>query len=102
MQIFQESGIPAGIVSNSEQMLEDPHLNKRGIFVTLEEQYYGSKKYDAQSIPGNYRAKIDWTPIRDVGQDSEFFLRKLLGYSQSECKALEEKEVVHFEPEITI
>ena len=101
MKIFQESGIAAGIVSNSEQMLEDPHLNKRGIFVTLEEQHYGSKKYDAQSIPGNYRAKIDWTPIRDVGQDSEFFLQKLLGYSQSECKALEGKEVVHFEPRIT-
>ena len=101
MGTLQASGIPTGIVSNSKQMLEDPHLSHREMLVTLDEQHYGPKKYDAQSIPGNYKSKKDWYPIRDIGQDSEFILQKLLGYPSSRCKTLEENEVVHFQPKIT-
>ena len=101
MDAFQSSDISAGVVTNNKQMLEDPHLSHREIFVTLNEQHYGEKTYDAQSIPGNYKPKTDWYPIRDIGQDSEFILQELLGYSLTKCKTLQKKEVVHFEPRIT-
>ena len=100
MQILQNVGVPAGIVSNNKDMLNDPHLDQRDIFITLEEQHYGPKKYDAQSIPGNYTPKSEWYPIRDVGQNSEFTLRKLLGYSSTLCKILQEKEIVLFQPQL--
>ena len=94
---LQNSGVSAGIVSNNRQLLSDPHLNERGFFVDMDEPRFGVKRYDGQSILGNFVDKSNWTTTRDVGESSKEILVELLGYTNADCKKLEQEETVLFQ-----
>lgn len=94
---LQNSGVSAGSVSNNRQLLSDPHLNERGFFVDMAEPRFGVKRYDGQSILGNFVDKSHWKTTRDVGESSKEILVELLGYTNADCKNLEKEETVLFQ-----
>ena len=94
---LQNSGVSAGSVSNNRQLISDPHLNERGFFVDMEEPRFGVKRYDGQSIRGNFVDKSYWNTTKDVGETSEEILTELLGYTNADCKKLEKEETVLFQ-----
>jgi len=94
---LQHSGVSAGVVTNNRQLLSDPHLNQRGFFVDMDEPLFGMKRYDGQSIRGNFMDKSYWKTTQDVGESSEEILTELLGYTNADCKRLEKEETVLFQ-----
>lgn len=86
--LLQNVGVRAGRVANARQLLNDQHLIARDFFVEMNDLEHGPKRFDGQSIPGNYLDKSDWEPAHQMGQDSQYVLMKLLGYSDEECRAL--------------
>ena len=94
---LQNSGVSAGSVSNNRQLLSDPHLNDRGFFADMYEPRFGLKRYDGQSILGNFVDKSNWMTTRDVGESSKEILVELLGYTKADCKKLEKEETVLFQ-----
>ena len=83
--------------SNNRELLSDPHLNERGFFVDMAEPRFGVKRYDGQSILGNFVDKSHWKTTRDVGESSKEILVELLGYTNADCKNLEKEETVLFQ-----
>jgi crotonobetainyl-CoA:carnitine CoA-transferase CaiB-like acyl-CoA transferase len=88
MTQLQEAGVPAGRVSNNQQLLRDPHLAARDFFVDIDEVGDGSRRYDGQSIIGNYLDKSQWRAGPVLGQHGKDVLVDLLGYTESDCDAL--------------
>jgi crotonobetainyl-CoA:carnitine CoA-transferase CaiB-like acyl-CoA transferase len=88
MTQLQDAGVPAGRISNNQQLLRDPHLAARDFFVDIDEGDFGSKRYDGQSIIGNYLDKSRWKAGPVLGQHSRSVLVDLLGYTESDCDAL--------------
>lgn len=93
---LQNRGISAGVVSNNRQLLSDPHLNERDFFVDMNEPLFGVKRYDGQSIRGNFKNKSDWETAEDVGESSKEILMELLGYTSDDCETLEKEGTVLF------
>ena len=93
---LQNNGIAAGVLSNNRQLLSDPHLNEREFFVDLEEPLFGLKRYDGQSIRGNFTNKSRWKTTEDVGESSKEVLMELLGYTIDDCETLEKTGIVLF------
>jgi len=100
MNLLQDTGVPAGRVANSRQLLSDQHLAARDFFVVLDEHEVGPKQYEGQSIPGNYIDKSDWEPSHQMGQDSRYILSDILGYTDEQCHALASEETVAFYNEL--
>ena len=44
--ILQDAKIPAGIVQNAQEVVEDPHINQRDYFVKLDHAEAGTRLYD--------------------------------------------------------
>ena len=88
MTQLQAAGVPAGRVATNQDLLADPHLAARDYFVDLDEPEIGLKRYDGQSIIGNYLDKFRWRAAPILGQDSRRVLVNLLGYSDGECEVL--------------
>lgn len=93
---LQRAGIPAGMVSNSRQLMKDEHLNSRNFFHDTKERDHGIKRFDGQSISGNSLPKSTWKNTSDVGEDSRSVLTDILGYSDSKCAGLESEQAVYF------
>ena len=93
---LQRAGIPAGMVSNSRQLMNDEHLNARNFFHDTKERDHGIKRFDGQSISGNSLPKSTWKNTSDVGEDSRSILTEILGYSDSKCAGLESEQAVYF------
>ena len=98
MQILQDADVPAGPVLNAKELLEDPHLNERGIFETVDHPVAGPHPY-----VGMY-AKLSKTPgsIRKaapcLGEDNGYVLGELLGVSEEEIDQLEKDGIIGTDP----
>ena len=93
---LQNRGIAAGVVSNNRQLLSDTHLNEREFFADMDEPLFGVKRYDGQSIRGNFTSMSGWKTTEDVGESSKEILMELLGYTSDDCEALEKEGTVLF------
>ena len=94
---LQNRGIAAGVVSSNRQLLSDSHLKERDFFVDMNEPLFGVKRYDGQSIRGNFKNKSDWETAEDVGESSKEILMELLGYTSDDCETLEKEGTVLFQ-----
>ena len=98
MHILQQAGIPAGPVLNAKELVEEPHLNERGLFEVVTHPEAGTHPYI-----GMY-AKLSKTPasIRMpapcLGEHNQYVLGELLGLSLEEMTQLEEQEIIGTNP----
>jgi crotonobetainyl-CoA:carnitine CoA-transferase CaiB-like acyl-CoA transferase len=96
MTILQKQGVPAGAVQTTEDVYFDAQLNARGYVVpiTHPEPQWGTMGH------ATFGARLSETPatIRrgapSLGQDNDYVLRELLGFSASEVKDLVEAKVL--------
>jgi formyl-CoA transferase len=85
MEPLQNDGVPAGAVFDTQELMEDPHLRKRGMFATVDHPTRG--KF---AIPGwpvkmsGSRVPVKSAPL--LGQHTEEVLSEWLGLSAEEIK----------------
>lgn len=83
MELMQNAGVPAGAVFDTQELMDDPHLRKRGMFEEIEHPTRG-KFY----VPGwpvkmsESRVPAKTAPL--LGQHTAELLREWLGMSQQE------------------
>jgi benzylsuccinate CoA-transferase BbsF subunit len=86
---LQRRGVPASAVQNSQDLYHDPHLLQRGHFVELPHALH-----DSITIEGS-RVRLSRTPAHiaraapTLGQDNQYILETILGYSPERIAALE-------------
>lgn len=94
MEACQESGIPAGIVANGEDIANDPNLIARGFFVDTNHPKQHDLKLPGVAVqlsrtPGSVR-----TPAPLLGQHTEEVLSRILGMEATEIEFLKTEGVL--------
>jgi benzylsuccinate CoA-transferase BbsF subunit len=84
MRLLQSKGIPAGVVQNAKDVLEDEHLRARGYFEYLDHPETGRSAYDGAPFrlpktPGKLNRAA---PL--LGQDNEYVCKEILGMTDEE------------------
>ena len=92
--LLQETGVPAGVVQNAEDLANDPHLKARDFFVRLKHPVLGETISDASPIRFQETSMQDWKAAPLLGEDNRSVLQELLGLSESEMSSLVTKGVV--------
>jgi len=88
MEIMQEAGIPAGMVSTSQDLFEDPQLKHRRHYRFLEHKVIGRAAHNAPAYI------LPETPCHIhkagpcLGEDNEYVYKEILGYSDDEIADL--------------
>jgi crotonobetainyl-CoA:carnitine CoA-transferase CaiB-like acyl-CoA transferase len=94
MHILQETGIPAGPVLDAKELLEDPHLNRRGLF-----QMVNHPEAGVHPEIGAF-ARFSKTPIEIrmpapcLGEHNRYVFGQLLGMSSEEISHLEKQRII--------
>ncbi|MBI4640737.1 MAG: CoA transferase [Candidatus Tectomicrobia bacterium] len=94
VKILAESGVPAAPVNTIEEMVNDPQIQARNMFVEMEHPDYGKVKITGSPLKlSKTPGKVE-KPAPGIGQHTEEVLTQLLGYTKEEVAKLEEEEVV--------
>jgi len=94
MCILQEAGVPSGPVLDAKELLEDPHLNERGLF-----QITSHPEAGLHPEIGPF-ASFSKTPIEIhmpapcLGEHNTYVFGQLLGMSTEEIKQLEKQRII--------
>ena len=88
------AGVPAGLVYEPKDMLDDPHFQERGSLQTVRDERHGELTMQAvvprlSDTPGTIRSA---GPA--LGADTESVLTQLLGRSAADVAALRDKGVI--------
>ena len=86
-------GVPASAIYDTRELSEDPHLRKRGAFVTIDHPVHG-----AFTMPG-WPVKMSASPVNVepaplLGADTDDVYGRLLGKSAEELRRLRDEKVI--------
>ena len=98
MHALQHAGVPAGVVVNAAQLVNDPHLRERDFFWTIEHPEAGARRYAGQPVRLSATPAQVYRPAPCLGQHNEQVLGGLLGLSAGELAALRDKSVIGDRP----
>jgi len=94
VKILAESGVPAAPVNTIEEMVNDPQIQAREMFVEMEHPDYGKIKITGSPLKlSKTPGKVE-RPAPGIGQHTAEVLTELLGYTKEEVAKFEAEEVV--------
>lgn len=94
MEQLVQAGVRAGVLQNSKDLLEDPHLNARGFWAYLNHREMRRHVYN------NSPAHLSKTPAQLIspapllGEHTDRVLKEVLGLSEVEISKLREDNVI--------
>jgi benzylsuccinate CoA-transferase BbsF subunit len=89
MRVLQAAGIDAGVVSNFEDLVNDPQLAHRRHFQTVEHPVIGRHLVETNGMRFSRTPAAMRMPAPCLGQHNEYVYRELLGMSAEEYAALD-------------
>ena len=105
MDALQKAGVPAGMVSQGQDLNESAHLKSRSFYQDTRywEAERGIKATDwveGESVSWSIPAKMSGTPIAfgkysNIGEDNAYVFGELLGLTDAEIAELEEAGVIY-------
>ncbi len=84
MTALQAAGVPAGIVENAADVLNDPQLRARGLFWPMEHSEMGMFTHLGSSMVLSKTPAQASLPSPCIGEHSEYVLTKILGKTDEE------------------
>ena len=91
--ILLAHGIPAGPILDISQILADPHVKEREMFVEMDHPTLGHITVNGCAIKLMETKPAVRTPAPALGQDNRAVYQGMLGLGEAECAALQEKQV---------
>jgi benzylsuccinate CoA-transferase BbsF subunit len=88
MHRLQEAGIAAGVVKNSQDVLNDPQLRERGLYWVLHHPELGEVTHLGQPYVLSKTPARPYRPAPCMGEHTEHVCRHLLGMSEEEFDEL--------------
>ena len=86
-------GIPAGPILNVKQILEDPHIKEREMFVEMDHPTLGKVTVSASAVKLMDTKLTIRTPAPSLGQHNKEIFEGMLGMSDEEFNELHDKKV---------
>lgn len=94
MRILQQSAVPAGVVTSTQNLLDDPHLQSRGFFAWAKGVHADLVLYPLPAFKmSGERQGVRW-PAPMLGEHNDMVLREKLGLSETEMQSLAEKRII--------
>lgn len=94
MDALLAEGVPAGVVNDARDAVEDEHLRRRGFWSYLDHPEVGKTLYNRAPIVFSATPLRMETAAPSIGQHTKEVLREMLGYSDAEIEALARDEVL--------
>jgi len=91
---LQAARIPAAPSMSNKDLATDPHLNSRSIFVHHEHPEVGVKQHVGIPWQMSKTSLAVRHPAPTLGQDTDYVLHEILGYSATDISALRERQVL--------
>lgn len=91
---LQAAGIPSAAVMSNKDLSTDPHLNSRSIFTYLDHPEVGKKQHVGIPWQLSKTSLSVRRPAPLFGQDTEYVLRDILGYSAEQVTAFKAQDVL--------
>ena len=92
MQMLQRAGVAAGPSFNIEELINDPHSKKRGIFI--EQNHPVAGKTIVYRSPWKSALTAKNPPAPCLGENNNYVFKELLGMSDAEITALTDIKVI--------
>jgi benzylsuccinate CoA-transferase BbsF subunit len=93
-QQLQAAGIPAAPSMSNKDLATDPHLTSRSIFVYREHPEVGAKQHVGIPWQMSKTPLSVSHPAPTLGQDTDYVLRNILGYSAEDVTDLRDRQVL--------
>jgi formyl-CoA transferase len=93
MEMIGAAGIPAGAVLDNEELIKDPDLRRRGMFVEIDHPTRGKIVIPGWPVKMSNSA-VPVTPAPLLGQHSEEVLGEVLGYTPEKVAELREAKLI--------
>jgi benzylsuccinate CoA-transferase BbsF subunit len=93
MERLQSAGVPAGVVKNTADVLEDPQLRKRNLYWPMEHSEMGTFTHLGQSFQLSKTPSRAYSPSPLLGEHTEYVCTKMLGMPDAEFIDLMQKGV---------
>jgi benzylsuccinate CoA-transferase BbsF subunit len=84
MELLQKAGVPAGLVSNADDLFRDPQLRHRGLFWPIEHPEMGMFTHLGASLHMSKTPAEPYKPSPCIGEHNEYVLTKILGKTDEE------------------
>jgi benzylsuccinate CoA-transferase BbsF subunit len=101
MQLLQDAGIPAGVVSTGEDLIHDPQLRYREHFVYLEHAAIGKHAYHSPAYRMSRTPPRLWKAAPCLGEDNLYVYQNILGLTEEEISDLIAEGVITTEADMT-
>ena len=92
-ELILSKKVPAGPIMDISQILRDPHVKQREMFIESEHPTLGSVMLSASAVKLTDTPLTVRTPAPALGQDNQEIFADFLGISQEEFQTLKEKQV---------
>ena len=86
-------GIPAGPIMNIKEILDDPHVKEREMFVEMDHPTLGKVTVNGCAIKLMDTKPSVRTPAPQLGQNNRDIFEGVLGMTEEQFNALHEKQV---------
>ncbi|MFZ3132344.1 MAG: CoA transferase [Desulfosporosinus sp.] len=94
MERLVQAGVRAGVVQNSKDVLEDPHLNERGFWTYLNHQEMRRHVYNSSPLHlSKTPSQVD-SPAPLLGEHTDMVMKEVLGLGETEISKLREEDVI--------
>lgn len=93
-ELLLSHGIPAGPILDIRQILEDPHVKEREMFVHMEHPTLGDVTVNGCAVKLMATPASVRTPAPALGQDNEEVYREFCGLSADEVRSFQERKVI--------
>ena len=95
MKILQNSGVAAGPVMSTFDLLEDPHFRERGFIVELDHPEVGIR--EVSGLPARFSAmdQLAYFPAPTLGQHNDYVFRDILGMDSIQIEKLIQDKVIY-------
>lgn len=93
MKTLGQAGVPAGAVFDTDELLNDPHLRKRGMFVTVDHPDRGPFTMPGCPIRLS-ESQVKVTPSPLLGQHNDEVYGDWLGFTSEQLAELHKEKVI--------
>ena len=93
-KILLDHGIPAGPILDIRQIMADPHVREREMFVEMEHPTLGHITVNGCAIKLMDTKPAVRSPAPALGQDNRAVYERMLGYSDQKISQLEKEGVL--------
>ena len=100
MQLLQDVGVAAGIVSAGEDLFNDPQLKYREHYVYLEHKAIGRHAYHAPAYRLSKTPHRMWKAAPGLGEDNLYVYKEVLGFSEEQISDLMAEGVITTEADL--